>query len=735
MRSTPVNPDNDPTRLMRTRLMAVAGDRPDDVITLALHMPSRLNDAATVISIAPAIAPTPAPGGPPAAAGDSTAARVRYAILGEAGRGGMATVHVARDLELMRKVALKQLADDLAGAEPARLRFLREVQITAQLDHPHIVPVYGLEVSPGGAPAYAMKLVEGVTLADLLRACRDAHAGGRAPDESQGLGARLEHFLKVCDAVDYAHGKGVIHRDLKPANIMIGPHREIYVMDWGICRLFDQDDPEAGAREGMADSTGGNQTEFGSVIGTPRYMSPEQAQGRSDELGPRSDQCALGLMLFELVTLRAPFDGDTALKVLEQAAHARRAAITHAYEHRPIAAPLRAIIERATRYDPQQRYASVCEFADDIRRFLRGEAVHALPDSPWQRAQRFVGRHRQGMLLAMLALVALTALGFTGLLWRHEQALLATQARERHERELIDAVVRHGDRLQLELLALQSKVDALATAATQLLKHGSPAADARVYWAEDYLDAAHRPPDYAMRPALGYAASLQWAVWDNAEGSDRGALGPQLQRLFHLRDYRNELLEMAARSLGGGGYTNGVVEIRLALETGLFMRYPGRVLEHRLDLREAAWYRTAMARPRAQWGVPFIDAEGDNVLLPLSAALRGPDGTLLGALSMDLALDFLVHNTLRDDDGRELLLLDRDGLLLASEDVLQAQASPQGVIALASFGDAALRRAFESDDVGVVATRLGGQPRLVAFDRIHPLEWILVLVAPDPDAR
>ncbi|HSB60605.1 MAG TPA: serine/threonine-protein kinase, partial [Vicinamibacteria bacterium] len=156
-----------------------------------------------------------------------------YVVLGTAGRGAMGTVQVARDVDLLRKVALKQLAPEFAGDRGATARFIREVQVTAQLDHPHIVPVYGLEASAGGRPAYTMKLVQGRTFVELIRDTQAFYEEGKAPIEGLSLPARLEYFLKVCDAVHYAHERGVIHRDLKPANLMLGQYNEVYVMDWG----------------------------------------------------------------------------------------------------------------------------------------------------------------------------------------------------------------------------------------------------------------------------------------------------------------------------------------------------------------------------------------------------------------------------------------------------------------------------------------------------------------------
>ncbi|MGB0133382.1 serine/threonine protein kinase [Dokdonella sp.] len=718
-----MNPEENNTRVIPGR----QSNTNADAITLSLELPARLDDAATVHDTslsAPAKASKASP----------RAAQPRYVIVGEAGRGGMATVHVARDVELLRNVALKQLSGKMNEAAAARIRFLREVQVTAQLDHPYIVPIYGLEVAHGGAPAYAMKLVDGRTLFDYLQETFNAYASGGQPDEAHSLAARIEHLIKVCEAVDYAHGKGVIHRDLKPANIMLGAHGETYLMDWGICRLFETDGPELGTEVGLSDSTGGAQTEYGTVVGTPRYMSPEQAQGRTDELGPASDQCALGLMLFEIVTLKGPFEGATALEVMRNAAAGKRASFSHAFERRAVAAPLRAIIERATRYDPQQRYASVRDLADDLRRYLHGEAVHALPDTTWQRAQRFVGRHRQGMLLSLLGLVAVAALGITALMWRHEQQSAAAQAREAMERDFIEHVASEGDALQLRLFMLQSELESLALAATQLIQYGTPALDVRTYWTKDYDDPASRPVDYVLQPELGREVSMQSAVWSAAPGIPQSSLEPVVQRLHHLRGYRNQLIDLTRRSLGGGQYADGLLELKLVVEQGLLMRYPGHALTSVEDLRESGWYVDIKDQTESNWGTPYLDKDGDDVLLPLSTPMRDPDGLFLGALSIDLALDFVAHNLLRTNDNDTLVLLDADANVLASEqlsrfDTLDAQART-----LTPFGDEALRAAFKSAEVGAVETRAFGRAEIVAFDHIDPLGWILVLIAADPDA-
>ncbi|MCB1578634.1 MAG: cache domain-containing protein, partial [Xanthomonadales bacterium] len=159
----------------------------------------------------------------------------------------------------------------------------------------------------------------------------------------------------------------------------------------------------------------------------------------------------------------------------------------------------------------------------------------------------------------------------------------------------------------------------------------------------------------------------------------------------------------------------------------------GRAVESAEDLRTSRWYEDIRQQPKSNWGTPYLDSEGDDVLLPLSAPMRDPDGKFLGALSMDLALDFVAHNLLRTEDDDALILLDAEGKVLAAEDLLRSDTTAKRVKALAPFGDEALRAAFRDDEVGAVATRAFGRAEIIAFDHIDPLGWILVLVAPDPD--
>lgn len=278
-------------------------------------------------------------------------------VLPELGRGAMGRIHPATDRNLLRDVALKRLDKTLAKESFYRDGFIAEAQITGQLEHPNIVPVHELAVSPAGVPYFTMKLVQGVTFAKWLR------RASRQPGTTERLEQGLEIFMKVCDAVAYAHHRGVIHRDLKPDNIMVGDFGQVYVMDWGLARLTK-------TRPASGDYA---QMEAPGPVGTPDYMSPEQARGNPDEMDERSDVFGLGAILYEIVSGSRIY-GDTSDQqlLIDRACAGAVVPIDIACIDIGITRQLRDVVQRATATDPARRYPSVQELQRDVQRFLRG---------------------------------------------------------------------------------------------------------------------------------------------------------------------------------------------------------------------------------------------------------------------------------------------------------------------------------------------------------------------------
>ena len=269
----------------------------------------------------------------------------------ELGRGAMGHVHPAIDRNLLRHVALKRLDREYVDSPDYRNGFIAEAQITGQLEHPNIVPVHELSIDEHGVPFFTMKLVQGVSLSRWM--------------ETQVLGPErlergLEIMLKVCDAVAYAHHRGVIHRDLKPDNVMVADFGQVYLMDWGLARLT-KTHPASSAHE---DASG--------PVGTPAYMAPEQARGVPQDMDERTDVFGLGAMLYELVSGQLPYGKPAPARVIMLRAHLGEIVPVELAAPGAVPRYLQSIIERATHPDPGQRYQSVVELQKDMRTFLRG---------------------------------------------------------------------------------------------------------------------------------------------------------------------------------------------------------------------------------------------------------------------------------------------------------------------------------------------------------------------------
>ncbi len=308
--------------------------------------------------------------------GSATSEGQRFRILRPHARGGLGAVFVALDGELHREVALKQILEKHADDPVSRQRFIAEAEITGGLEHPGVVPVYGLGTDAGGRPYYAMRFIKGDSLKEAIARFHEDEALKAEPGRrSLELRKLLRRFTDVCNAIDYAHSRGVIHRDIKPANIIVGKHGETLVVDWGLAKAIGRADPSVGEQTIAPSSSGSAETLPGSALGTPAYMSPEQARGDLDRLGPRSDVYGLGATLYCLLTGKPPFDGDDIGAILRS---------VQAGEFPPprqrdpsIDRALEAICKKAMALQPVDRYASPKVLADDLERWMADEPVTA----------------------------------------------------------------------------------------------------------------------------------------------------------------------------------------------------------------------------------------------------------------------------------------------------------------------------------------------------------------------
>lgn len=412
----------------------------------------------------------------------------RGAVIAE---GGMGAVIEARDKNLDRRIAMKVLRPSRRANRDDILRFIAEACVTSQIEHPSIVPVHELAVDASGNVFYTMKLLEGKTLADLLKGIRE---GDSAIIKAYPLSHLLTIFQKVCDAVAFAHSKHVIHRDLKPDNVMIGEYGEVQVMDWGLAKKLGTSEPGGEWAADAALTLPELETMFplrtivGTIMGTPGYMAPEQASGDLDNINERSDIYSLGAILYDILTLQPPVEGKKLTEVLtriksgailpptevstRRARDARQPATEAearkelgALRHLPdgrIPASLSAVAMKALSLKPHERYRNVREFQREIEAYQNGFATGAEEAGVWRQAVLFVRRNRGASLATGVALVVLIVV--VAAAWRINFNTLKEKARK--EREAVAAVAereRAAEAAKRE--ALEQQLVASATAA------------------------------------------------------------------------------------------------------------------------------------------------------------------------------------------------------------------------------------------------------------------------------
>ena len=369
---------------------------------------------------------------------------MRFQILRPHAEGGIGMISVAVDREFNREVAFKEIKRQFRAQKGARKRFLLEAEVTARLEHPGIVPVYGLGHFQDGRPFYAMRLIRGETLKESIQDFHRKRASTsnrrrrsrRAYGNDVQFRELISRFIDVCFAIEYAHSRGVLHRDLKPGNIMLGQYGETLVVDWGLAKVtgFNDDTSEGESDtvkrpEGSSDAgseslmllvpaTGEclTETNSGSAIGTPDFMSPEQAEGRLNELDTTTDIYSLGATLYQLITGLTPVTAESGesrpvrLRRSEVLERVRTGRFPRPRQVNPDVSPgLEAVCLKAMSLNPEDRYQSAQELLQELRAWMANEPVRAWREPLTVRTRRWVRGHQLAVGIAVTALLILAA--------------------------------------------------------------------------------------------------------------------------------------------------------------------------------------------------------------------------------------------------------------------------------------------------------------------------------------
>ena len=571
----------------------------------------------------------------------------RYTVMEEFAQGGNATVSIARDKNLRRVVAVKSLKEESKTRDDMVKAFVSEARVTAQLDHPSIIPVYGLTGDEKSGIQLIMKLVNGRTLREYLRntALNYKVRGIKTFDEEALMRKRLEIFLRVCDAIAYAHHRNIMHRDLKPENIMLGEFMEVFVMDWGLAKEIPPEGQKKDEKERIA--------------GTPRYFAPEILRG--DRGDARADIFTLGLILQEIVTLRFAVQGRDEKELMERILSGELEPIEHRFGWK-IDKTLKAIIRKATAYRVEDRYQSVSELSEDLRRYMNGLSTSALPDDFLMRITRFSYRHRKGFMIIFMALLFASAALTAAAIHRQLRISQEMGLQRRATNFIYNRTVLVAEHLDITALHIQEQLSALSRIAAYLLSCNTEGK------ASDSLQAFHPPIKKGAKPDLGVAWSpyykrligMDFGIYTSAPGAD-----PAKCREF-MRKVSPVLTKMKNIVLGsksGYGFAKEnydklkseylfqgfpIRSVFVGADCGVKLLYPWRGNYSRdIDPRQRSWYRNALRKEGPVWGKPYMDIDSVSGLsLPCSVQIYDLHGDFRGVAGLDLSVNQLTKSLL-----------------------------------------------------------------------------------------
>jgi len=593
--------------------------------------------------------------------------------------GGQGIIREGMDLNLRRLVAIKTLKAE-AGDQFTRGQFLQEARVTAQLSHPAIIPIYSLNTDDEDGLHLVMKLVDGKTLKSYLDQLDHEYetSGIEQFDERKSLMYRLEVILRVCDALDYAHSRNIMHCDLKPENILIGEFRETYIMDWGIAHQIME--PGYDPATWVKPST---------ISGTPRFLSPEAIHGEHTD--QRADIYALGLILFEVVTLREAYMARSSAEVVSLIREGRIAETRHKYGVK-IDPDLKAIIAKATAYDRENRYQTVRELASDLRLYMGGEETTANPYSMFGKISAFAVHHKRfSFAFAVVCILTLLfSLGMT--CYRRISQITAIH---NYSRELGEALIQStacADYIETNIARNAQFLSAVTS--EYIFLYGADLGEEK----NDEEGEDCMMPVSALRtdaenpPASLLYSSVYHRKIDFAHFAHKTIHGDKLtdiekHRLHILTHLKDTIMSVFTERLpseiadASPAEQNEFLRLKgiplhlllFGFPDGQYVVYPGSgSYAPTYDPRGRHWYKTAQEGDGGfAWTKPYPgNTAAAGYLLSCDVPMLDTAGNFLGVAGFDLSLNIIIRELkTHGNTGSNVLektLIDNSGLILLS---------------------------------------------------------------------
>jgi serine/threonine protein kinase len=664
-----------------------------------------------------------------------------YEISGDFAEGGCGKIYLARDKILRRFVAVKSLREDLASSPSVQSRFLSESRITAQLDHPNIIPIYSLGRSGDDGLMLAMKLIKGKSLREHINdIILDYKRNGvREDKERESLAWRLEIFLRVCDAAAYAHSRDTAHCDLKPENVLIGEFHETYVMDWGIAKKFETC---GDSREPVVTDDGAPQIE---IEGTPAYMAPERLAGKKPS--PSTDVFSLGMILFELTTLLHAVEGSDVDEISSSILSGDLSPVRHRFPSVKIDRDLRAVIEKARAYDPADRHQSAEELAGDVRKYMRFTETSARPDSHLMKIIRWMYHHKNAAMMIITATILALSAATTLTLYQKMELSQKARKRESLMSALFFSSAATAMRIDRYMLHLEDIVSALASKSAHVLTEEHPAPGGALVQARNAAGLSPQITGLSPAPAYNREISLREPFYLLPPGMSEAEAEPPLRALAELRrDFISALRTSIPGAEGENIRDEDILSrgmplkwIYIGLKNGIFIGYPGKGgYPADYDPRKRPWYIEGISHSSAKWGAPYIDVSGQGVVLPCSAAITDWDGNTLGVAALDMTFDYVFKTFFKVDKTPryilEKIIIDNGGRVIISskmEDTKLRMDNPLKVRQedFQIFPDsAALKRILRGKAGGVTDKDGSGGNIIYTYTIMPALSWFYIEV-------